>query len=202
MLAGAVTVAGCWAAARPAHAQTPPEAGNTDLPTRTTTIDPCLVATAGQLRLVLAAGLDAAFPVKPPPRGGHNVTISDPDLQLVDCPGPRLEARARIQERHRRGPLRRSTSGQFRFASRADGQLTYAVTALPGPIPESAVRRALICLSEIRVLGLDLEKTPDWLDRAWIEDQLNAQLRDQACADITGLVRAYLASGGQLQESR
>ncbi len=164
------------------------------LPKQHKTIDPCLAASEDQLKLVISAGIGGYFPIKNSKDGEH-VTISDPRLSELHCPNLRIAMRVDIRYQKTRGFPQYSTSGDARFASPLVAKVTYSGLSDAKP---TRVDKALACLTDINLVGLNLKNVPNWLDNTWIRAKLNDKLADQACFDITSYVNLYLQQGGSM----
>jgi len=165
----------------------------TTQPLRTATkiIDPCAFGTPDQLSSLISAGIGAYFPVKRSKDGDH-VTISEPRLTDLRCPGCRVALRSKIRYQKTRGFPQFSTSGEVRLASPLVARVTYS----PGAPP--TVHQAAACLTSIDVTGLNLNNVPNWLDSTWIKQWLDGQLANRMCFDVTTLVRLWVQQGGTL----
>ena len=165
--------------------------GTTEIKTLTKSVDPCTIATQNQLKTLLAAGMAGYFPLKDSKDGEH-VTISDPSLTDLVCPNLRITIFAHIRYQKTRGIPQFSTSGEVRFTSPLIVRVTFAPSNPP------ALQKASACLTHIDLIGLNLNKVPNWLDGTWVKNWLNARLANQMCFDMTGLVNLYLQQGGKL----
>lgn len=161
-------------------------------------IDPCAIASADQLKTLLAAGIGGYFPISQQ-SGGDHVRIDKPDIRTVTCPNLRIEAKAGIKYWVTRGFPQFSTSGEIRFTSPLVAVLQFAPGSLPDGLAASELQSARACLTNIQVTNLDLHNIPNWLDNGYLKDMLNKRLADTACFDVTTLVRAYLTTKGPLQ---
>jgi hypothetical protein len=155
--------------------------------TTTVTIDPCSVASEAQLRQLATAVL--AGRTLHESHSGNSVTVSN--MQLVDltCPGCKVEVSAKIRYKKTRGFPQFSVSGHIRFSFQA---------ALRVTLQGSQIVKAELVLSNFKVLGLDLNHVPNWLDN-WskVRNWLSAQMSSQTI-DVTPWVQAFVANGGSL----
>ncbi len=168
---------------------------------KTSVKDPCEVASAADLKMVLAAGLEPYFPLKRSDDGEH-VTISDPTITEVKCPGLRITMKAKIRYQRTRGLVQVSVSGDIRFTSPLELRIRHPFTIGSGtPIPAAEVHSANACLTSINVIELNLKNVPNWLDNGWIREKLLDPKLNSKCVDVTDLVKAYIRSGGVVRAS-
>lgn len=171
------------------------------------TIDPCAVANDFQLRAALQLALAAAFPFEAD-HGGLSLRLTNPILRELACPDLTITARTDLRVRFKQGPLSITKNGTVRFRSPGEVRVEFrAPLGSRQPESPSEVWDAQACLSDIDVVGLDIEGVPNWLDSNVIQACLNGDLpnwsgcRDVAtamCHDVTALVQAYVALGGEL----
>jgi len=176
------------------YALQPLKPGQVQPVTRVTKIiDPCAIATSQQLNFLLSAGIGAYFPLKSSKDGEH-ITISSPKLTNVACPHLRITMSANISYKKTQGIPQFSSSGDVKFASPLVAKVTHKF-----PLTQATdVEKATACLTDINIIGLNLKNVPNWLDNTWVRNWLNGKLANQMCFDITGLVIAYIQSGGSL----
>ena len=158
-------------------------------------IDPCAHFTEEQLRPLVAAGIGAAFPI-----AQDGVTLSNPELRVLTCPGGlRVEVRNDIRVRLS-GDLGSITRrGRMRFGSPAELRVMFTALTASAPVTTATLVSARACLSDIQVLSVDLQGVPSWLDNAWLRGRLNRALNPENCTiDLTAQVAAYLAAGHTL----
>lgn len=171
----------------------------------TLTLDPCVFASEDQVRGLFDSRLNQYFPMKPKLESGRSLTLSDPRLSDVRCPNLNIAVRNKLKYRKTRGVPQYSTSGSLRFGSPVAAQVTYNPGSGGAPQP-SDIQQARACMTDIRILGLDLKRVPNWLDSTWIRKCLNGQfpgckrLAHQLCVDVTGPVKSHLARGGRLSQ--
>lgn len=169
------------------------------LPLRTSTVDPCSVASAQQLKGVISAGLEPYFPLKRSDDGEH-VTISDPEITDASCPSFRITVRTKIRYQKTRGLPQGSTSGDMRFRSPLHVAIRHPMLIKAGTaLTAEQVHGARACLTDINVVALNLNNVPNWLDSGWIAEKVLDPKLNSACFDVTSLVRAYIESGGTVK---
>jgi hypothetical protein len=179
----------------PARAQRPPIQSIALV--RVKTIDPCIVASTEQLRLLLSAGIGKYFPLHSDHDGEH-VTISKPDLRNVDCPNLRAQIRADVAYSSTRGIAQFQASGSLRLASPIVAKIAYATELPTQPVTATNLKSAQACLTNVEILTLDIKNVPNWLDNTWMKDWLNTQVPNHVCFDVTSLVYVYLSNGSAL----
>ncbi len=185
-------------APQPGHTQgkkNPPQGEISKIVTKT--VDPCQFASADQLKTLLSAGIGQYFPIKHS-KSGHHITISDPTITNATCSPFKVTIKANIRYQDTRGFDQFSTSGDVRFTSTVVAKVSYKLVTLGEPVRADNLVKAEACLTDIQVTGLNLNNVPNWLDDGWVKDQLNKRLANQACFDITNLVKLYLQKGGTL----
>lgn len=156
----------------------------------TVTADPCAYATAQELQAALGAVIGSAFPIvkrkKTPLRGPGGITVgsvtttltlSNPEVLSVNCPGARLEMRCKARVKTKAA----SISGKVRFSCR----LAVRLSIIPGATPSVS---ASACLSKIKIQRLDLRNVPNWIDDTLIKGLLNSSLQNRVCIDMTAFV--------------
>jgi len=153
-------------------------------------VDPCIFATAEQLQARVESGVGAAFPLSQ-----RGVTLSNPKVVAAKCPNFRTEFRTDLRYRKDTKVGRVSASGQTRFGSPVAAKITYTGGGFP-PSPPSIVL-AEVCLTDIRVLGLNLRGSPNWLDQGWVRSLLNKELEHRRCFPVTTEVVSYAQRGGK-----
>jgi len=157
---------------------------------RTRAVDPCAIASADQLRFVVASGIGRRLSASYA-SGDEHVTLAHADVAAIDCPAPRVQVRADV--RYERGTATR-TSGGLRFASPLAAVVTYQ-GAPNAPIRADDVRSASACLTAVSVTALEVRNAPSWLDDAWIKAWLDRLVPNVVCFDVTSLVYVHLKSG-------
>jgi hypothetical protein len=184
------------AAAQPRSALAVPPGGG--LHEMTKVVDPCAVATAEQLKLLISGGIGTDFPVKYH-KDGEWITLSNPDVRTATCPNLRLEMLLDVRYDRTRGLVQFQSSGTMRIGVRLVANVTYLGNRLlPPPVTAENFRRAAACFQSIQVLTLDIKNVPSWLDNTFIKDWLNKSLSGGACFDVTSLVLFYLKGGETL----
>ena len=169
--------------------------------TRVSVKDPCEVASAADLKTLLSAGLAPYFPIKHSDDGEH-VTISDPSITDASCPAFRIAVRTKIRYQKTRGLIQGSASGDMRFKSPLEVRIRHPYTIAAGtPLASGQVLSARACLTSIDVVELDLHNVPNWLDNGWVKNKLLDPKLNSACFDVTGLVQAYIKTGGVIKAS-
>ena len=155
-------------------------------------VDPCIFATAEQLQARVESGVGAAFPLSQ-----RGVTLSNPRVVSATCPNFRTELRADLHYRVKTAVGTVSGSGQARFGSPVVAKIAYTGGGFPPSPPNIELAEA--CLTDIRVLGLDLRGSPNWLDRNWLRSLLNRELEPRKCFSVKAEVVSYAQSGGEFK---
>lgn len=156
----------------------------------TISIDPCLFASAAALKMVLQTHINSQFPISE-----GNVRLWDPKVVAATCPQFRAEIRTDIRYKKTTGVPQYSTSGQVRIGSPIIARITYPDGQAPS---KQNITEAQACLTSIQVLGLNLNRVPNWLDNGWVRAKLNENLQDAMCFVVMQQVAAHLQSGGTL----
>ncbi len=158
-------------------------------------VDPCAHFTEADLRLLVAAGIGAAFPI-----AQDAVTLSNPELRVLTCPGGlRIEVRNDIRVRLKSDLGSITRNGRMRFGSPAELRVIFTAFSGGAPVTTANLVSARACLTDIQVLSVDLNGVPSWLDNAWLRSRLNRALNPENCTiDMTSKVAAYLALGNTL----
>lgn len=156
--------------------------------------DLCLIAPEDQLTYVLAGGLGRQFPLRIK-REREQVSLLDPGLAGVSCPGLRADLGAEI--RYQRGPAATPIIGRLRFSAGIKLRMTFAAPTPGQAAPAGALRVASACVADITVTSLQIPRGPSWLTEASARALLTTNLVDQACVDVTSLVYVYLKKGGK-----
>jgi hypothetical protein len=173
---------------------------STAVPVRVSVKDPCEVATAAQLKTVLAVALGKYFPIHEN-KDGEKVTVSEPTITEAKCPGFRIEVKLSMRYQKTRGFPQFSASGTAKFASGVDLRITHPMYIGAGsPIPAGDVKGAKVCMTNITVTDLNINNVPNWLDNSWLRGQLQEFLQNK-CEDVTDLVRLYIQQGGVVKAS-
>lgn len=180
-----------------ASAQDP--AGPPDRASVTQTIDPCEVAGAADLQLLLSAGLGPYFPHTKQLSRGRHVRISEPQITQARCPSLMLTMRARIRYWKTRGWNQFSTSGEIRFVSPLEARIRHLIVSAGATLKVADLVRAQACLTDIDVVGVNLERIPNWLDDGWVKEHLVDPALGQKCFDVTELVRQFILAGGVIK---
>ncbi len=155
-------------------------------------VDPCIFATAQQLQARVESGVGAAFPLSQ-----RGVTLSNPSVVAAKCPNFRTEFRTELRYRKDTAVGKVSTRGQARLGSPVVAKITYTGGGFP-PSPPSIVL-AEICLTDIRVLGLNLRGSPNWLDQGWVRSLVSKELEHRRCFPVTTEVVSYAQRGGKFK---
>ena len=169
---------------------------------RTATVDPCRLASADTLKMLLGMGLKPHFPIEFH-KDGHHIRMSNPTIRSATCPGLRVEMKADVRYQDTRGVVQYSSTGTIRFRSPLVGVITYTATRLKASSNTAAITpetlgQARACLTDITILDFNLDRVPNWLDNNYMRQKMNEKLKDKACFDITELVRLYLTMGGTI----
>ena len=105
--------------------------------------------------------------------------------------------RTKIRYQKTQGFPQGSASGTMRFRSPLSVGIRHPVSVGAGtPIPVDMVQSARACLTDINVTDLNLNNVPNWLDNGWIREKVLDPKLNSACFDVTGLVQAYIKTGG------
>ena len=155
-------------------------------------VDPCIFATAEQLQARVQSGVGAAFPLSQ-----RGMTLSNPRVVAAKCPNFRTEFRTDLRYRKDTAVGNASTRGQARLASPVMAKVTYTGGGF-APSPPSIVL-AEICLTDIRVLGLDLRGSPNWLDQSWVRSLVGKEHERRRCFPVTTEVVSYAQRGGKFK---
>lgn len=173
--------------------------GNVATPSATTVtriIDACQFAPSDTLAKYLESGIAPYFPIEAH-KDGHHIKVSNPDVRKVTCPNLRLEVRADVKYQDTRGLVQYSSSGHVRFGSPL--RLTVQYQSTPGqPVKPGDVTSARACFTDIKVLELNLNNVPNWIDNTYIRGKLQNKLVPNACVSVLSIVRLYVAMGGTL----
>lgn len=169
---------------------------------RTTTVDPCRLASADTLKMLLGMGLKPHFPLEFH-QDGHHIKLSNPTIRSATCPGLRVEIKADARYQDTRGITQYSSTGTMRFRSPLVGVINYSAPRLKASGDAAAITAetlgsARACLTNIDIVELNLENIPNWIDNDYMRRKMNEKLKDKACFDITQLVRLYLTMGGTI----
>ena len=155
-------------------------------------VDPCIFATAGQLQARVESNVNTAFPISQ-----RGVTLLNPRVVAAKCPNFRTELRTDLRYRKDTAVGKVSTSGQARFGSPMVAKVTFTGSAFP-PSPPNIVL-AEVCLTDIRVLGLNLRGSPNWFDQSWLRSLLNRELKPRRCFSVKEEVVSYAQRGGKFK---
>lgn len=169
---------------------------------KTVTVDPCRIASADTLQMLLGMGLKPHFPLEFHD-DGHHITLRNPSVRSATCPNLRVEIVADIRYQDTRGALQYSSTGTIRFRSPLIGVVMYVAKPVKASGNDPAITpqnlgSARACLTDITILDLNLKNIPNWLDNTYMRKKMNERLKDKACFDITELVRLYLTMGGTI----
>jgi hypothetical protein len=169
-------------------------------------IDPCTIASADALKLLLQGGLQKYFPYSVQHEGEH-IKVSDPTIEQVSCPHMRIEMKAHVQYRQTRGFPQYETGGTMKIDSPLVAKVQYQKsTAGNEAVTASNFVRAAAVLTDPHITSLQIDNVPGWLTPSWIRDCLNGQYSNWGCHDIlhqmsfdvTNLVKLYLEQGNTI----
>ncbi len=173
----------------------------TAIPSRVSVKDPCEVAPAGSLKVVLSKGLATYFPISKS-KDGEKVTVSEPTITDATCPAFKIGMKVSARYQKTQGFPQFSASGTARFTSRLELRVAHPITIGSGqPIPAADVRSARACLTDINATELNINNVPNWLDNGWLREQLLEPLLVSKCVDVTDLVKRFIQLGGVLKAS-
>lgn len=146
-------------------------------PSKTASVDACIVAPAEQLRFVVAAGVGRYFPIRGQQGGGqHPVALLDPAVVAAACPMFHLDLRARLE----RGNLK----GDVRVTLALLTDVTYRGESLTA----ASLTDASLCVRRVERVELGGQQPSGFDARALLEQALVSR----ACFDVTSLVYAFL----------
>jgi len=177
--------------------------------TGTAQIDPCTLASADALKLLLQGGLQKYFPYSVNNEGEH-IKISDPTIEQVSCPHMRIEMKAHVQYRQTRGFPQYETGGTLKIDSPLVAKVQYQKsTGGNEAVTASNFVRAAAMLTNPSITSLQIDNVPGWLTPSWIRDCLNGKYSNWGCHDIlhqmsfdvTNLVKLYLEQGNTIATS-
>ena len=167
-------------------------------------LDPCVFATAEQIKVLLPAGLAGRFPVSVDKDGKH-FKVDIPTIVGATCPNLQIAARAHVQFRETRGFPQYETGGTLEFTSPLAGRIQFHGSS-GSPVGASNFVSATACLTDIHITSLQIDRLPGWLDLTWLRQCFNGDHADWGCKDIvsslcfdvSALVKLYLQSGRSL----
>jgi hypothetical protein len=169
-------------------------------------IDPCMIASADVLKVLLQGGIQRYFPY-PVNNGGEHISISNPNIEQVTCPNMTIKVHADFQYRETRGFPQFQTGGSMELQSSLVVEVTEGgLEMVNAPTPASNVVRAVAVLTNPRITSLQVTNIPGWLDLTWVADCLNGKYSNWGCTDVlhamsfdvTALVKLYLRQGHTL----
>lgn len=161
-------------------------------------VDPCIVASAEQLKLLVSGGVAPFFPVKWH-HGADRVTIGNPDVRTATCPDLHLELRLDIRYDRSGGQPPIQSSGTMRVGARLTARIVFMASRTgSNVIAAENFRQAAACMDQVQIVSLDTRDVPTWIDSTFARDRLNDALSGVACFDVTSLVLFYLKSGETL----
>lgn len=173
----------------------------TAIPSRVSVKDPCEVAPAGSLKVVLAKGLETYFPISKS-RDGEKITVSEPAITDATCPAFKVAMKVSARYQKTQGFPQFSASGTARFRSRIELRIAHPMSIASGqPIPAADVRSARACVTDINVTELNINNVPNWLDNSWLREQLLEPFLVSKCVDVTDLVKRFIQYGGEVKAS-
>lgn len=154
-------------------------------------IDPCILGSGDSIRAVLNKGLGLAFPLTQQ-KEGEKVTIANPAVTDVQCPGMTLAIRADVRYQRTKFP-KLTVPGSLAFTTPVQ------VRVVLGPGGPLDLQAGQLSLTNIQVTRLNLKHVPNWLaNNDTVRDYLNAQIGGQKTFDVAPLVRKFLQKGGKL----
>jgi hypothetical protein len=120
-------------------------------------------------------------------KDGRHLTMSDPTLSDLKCPGCKIEIKAKVRYQDTRGFPQFSASGTMRASARLEARVT-----MDGP----RLQKAQVLVKDLKVVGLNLNGVNNAID-AEIRKQMDQKLPNQLPpVDVTALVQTFLNQGG------
>jgi hypothetical protein len=152
--------------------------------------DPCMFAGAAKLQTLLAPYVGVLkFEYH---KDGHHLTLSDPSLSDLRCPGCKIEIRAKVRYKKTTGFPQFSASGTMRASARLEARVT---------MNGAQLQKAEVLVKNLKVVGLNLSGVNNAID-AEIRKHLDQKLPNQLPPiDVTGLVQTFLNQGGSFAAS-
>jgi len=153
-------------------------------------VDPCTFASAAKLKTLLAPYVGVLkFEYH---KDGHHLTMSDPSLSDLRCPGCTIEIKAHVRYKKTRGFPQFSASGTMRASARLEARVT---------MNGSQLQKAEVLVKNLKVTGLNLSGVNNAID-AEIRKQMDQKLPNQLPPiDVTALVQTFLNQGGSFAAS-
>jgi hypothetical protein len=153
-------------------------------------VDPCTFASAAKLKTLLAPYVGVLkFEYH---KDGHHLTMSDPSLSDLRCPGCTIEIKAHVRYKKTRGFPQFSASGTMRASARLEARVT---------MNGSQLQKAEVLVKNLKVTGLNLNGVNNAID-AEIRKQMDQKLPNQLPPiDVTALVQTFLNQGGSFAAS-
>lgn len=158
-------------------------------------VNPCAFASESELKPFVASALVSVFPIDT-----TTVRLSAPRVSSLACAGgATIEVQVNVSFTAHTAAGASAGSGSFFVRSPLQARVSFTAFSASAPVTATALRQARLCLSDIKVQGIQLRNAPSWLDAAFLQGVLKRTLANPVCAiDITPLVSTYLAQGKTL----
>ena len=158
-------------------------------------IDVCEIVQGDTVKLkTLLQSITSFFPIDTS-HNGKRVRLSDPKIWKYSCPNLFLEIHTHMQYWKTRGITQYQFSAGLTFTAHLKGTVYYTGPTT-SPVTPANFSSARACLTDIDVVGLDIENLPTWFsDWDVVKDYVNDKLGHNACFDVTSQVSVLLALG-------
>jgi hypothetical protein len=164
-------------------------------PADTLTVDACSLVPMEQLRFVVTAGLERAFPIREN-REGTAVSLAEPKLVTATCPNLKVDLAVALKAEPPAGGPPASSTGTVHLALTLVTKAAFS--GVPGKPPHTAaaLAEAMLCIRRVDGVEIKVSTGSRWLTAEWLGRRLGSDLVGRVCVDVTSLVYVYLQRGG------